>query len=260
MQRITLTILSFLLVTISFAQTAEELNQKSKNLLGIGDFKNAVPLVKQAAEMGNPEAEYNFGICYQQGIEVTMSDSIANVWFLKAAMHGSKNGQFKVAYSYALGRGLPKNDKQALYWSLKCAEQNDPECMFNVISCYLNGTGTNQSVDSMMLWAARLALLDNSEDLQTSGKVTSARANLAVIYQEGKLVPKDLAKSFMWFLIYNENKADFSVLVQQQNIEKIQIVERSLSAKEKEAAMADAEKILHRPLTNLANLYKQQFQ
>jgi TPR repeat protein len=259
MQKLTLTVLSFILVTISFAQTAEELNQKSKNLLGIGDLKNAVPLIKQAAEMGNPEAEYNFGICYQQGIEVAMSDSIANLWFLKAAMHGSKNGQFKVAYSYALGRGLPKNDKQALYWSLKCAEQNDPECMFNVISCYLNGKGTHQSVDSMMFWAARLALLDIAEDLQSSGKVTSTRVNLAGIYEEGKLVPKDLTKSYMWFLIYNESKADFSVSVQQQNIEKLQIVERSLSTKEKEAAMADAEKILHRRLTNLGNLHKQQF-
>ena len=65
-----------------------------------------LPLIRQAAEKGNAEAQYNYGICYQQGVEVPKSDCIANTWFLKSARQGRKDAQFKVAYSYETGRGV----------------------------------------------------------------------------------------------------------------------------------------------------------
>src|SRR5258705_5947258 len=114
MQKFILTTLTLFLMTLSFGQNAEELNKKSKDLLDRQDYKNAVPLIRQAAEKGNAEAQYNFGVCYQQGVEVSKSDSVANVWFLKSAKQGWKDAQFKVAYSYATGRGWTKDDKQAL--------------------------------------------------------------------------------------------------------------------------------------------------
>jgi len=257
MQKTILITLTVFIATISFAQTAEELNKRSKEFLERQDFKNAIPLIKQAAEKGSTEAQYNYGICYQQGIEVPKSDSIANTWFLKAAKQGSKDAQFKMAFSYATGRGVIQNDSQAFYWSLKCAEQNDAECMFNVVNCYMEGHGTEKNIDSMLIWAIRLALLNTPEDLQISGQITSARANLATMYQNGQIIPKDLVKSYMWYLIYNESKRDFSILEQQKNIDAIQALEKQLSQTDKDKARSEAEKLLGRNLTNLANLYKQ---
>jgi uncharacterized protein len=257
MQKTLLTILTLLTATLSFGQNAEELNKKSKEFLDKQDFKNAIPLIRQAAEKGNAEAQYNYGVSYQQGIEVAQNDSIANTWFLKAAKQGWKDAQFKVAYSYATGRGVTQNDKQAFYWSVKCAEQQDVECMFNVVSCYMEGRGTQKNLDSMLVWATRLALLNTPEDLQVSGQITSARANLATMYRGGQNAPKDLLKSYMWFLIYNESKRDFSVLEQQKNIEAIQALEKQLSQADKDKAKLEAEKLLGKQLTNLANLYKQ---
>ena len=257
MQKTLLTILAASIVTLSFAQTAEELNKKSKELLEKQDLKNAVPLLKQAAEKGIAEAQYNYGICYQQGVEVLKSDSIANAWFLKAANQGWKDAQFKMAYSFATGRGVQKNDKKAFEWSVKCAAQQDVECMFNVVSCYLEGRGTQKNLDSMVVWATRIALLEAPEDLNISGQITSARANLATMYRDGQNVPKNLVKSYMWFLIYNESKRDFSVLEQQRNIEAIQALEKQLSSIDKDKAKLEAEKILEKKLMNLANIYKQ---
>jgi TPR repeat protein len=257
MPKFILTVLITLTVTFSFGQTAEEINQKSKDFLNKQDFKSAIPLLKQAAEKGSAEAQYNFGVSYQQGIEVQKNDSIANNWFLKSAKQGWKDAQFKIAYSYAKGRGEVKDDKKAFYWSIKCAEQQDPECMGNVVNCYLEGYGIAKNIDSMLVWATRLALLHNPEDLSISGLITSARVNLALMYSEGQTLPKDPEKSYMWFIIYNENKNDFSVLVQQQNIEKIKAIENKLTAADKTKAISEAEKLLNRKLLNFNNLYKQ---
>jgi TPR repeat protein len=257
MQKTLLTILTLLTATLSFGQNAEELNKKSKEFLDKQDFKNAIPLIRQAAEKGNAEAQYNYGVSYQQGIEVPQNDSIANTWFLKAAKQGWKDAQFKVAYSYAAGRGVTQNDKQAFFWSVKCAEQQDVECMSIVVSCYMEGRGTQKNLDSMLVWATRLALLDTPEDLQISGQITSARLNLATMYREGQNVHKDLSKSYMWLLIYNESKRDFSILVQQQNIDTIKELEKQLTEADKAKAKDDAERLLNRKLANLANLYKQ---
>lgn len=257
MQKLILSIWTLLIATLSFGQTAEELNKKSKDFLSKGDTKHAAPFLKQAAQLGNAEAQYNLGYCYQAGIEFSQNDSIANTWLLKSAKQGWLNAQFKIAYSYAVGRGTNKNDEQAFFWSLKCAKQGDPECMFNVVSCYQNGIGTNKNLDSALVWATRLAVHENPEDLQLSAKITSARANLAAMFHKGQNVPKDFVKSYMWFLIYNESKQDFSILVQQQNIDTIKEIEKQLTSADKEKAKLDAEKLINRKLANVNNLYRQ---
>ena len=243
-------------VSICNGQSAEELNKESKVFLLKNDFKNAVTLIKKAAEAGNAEAQYNYGVCFQEGAEVPRNDTTANEWFLKSAKQGLNDAQFKIAYSYATGRGFSKDDKQAFYWSLKCAAQNDPECMFNVVSSYMVGIGTQKNLDSMLAWAIRLGSLADVEDLQLSGKITAARVNLAIMYRDGDKVEKDLIKSYMWFLIYNESKRDFSFPDQLKNIDAIKDLEKSLTQADKDKAKQDAEKQIVRKLKNLDNLYK----
>jgi TPR repeat protein len=247
---------SLCLICNLFGQSAEELNKQAKDFLTKGDTKSAVPLLRKAAEMGQPESQYNYGYCFQQGIEVEKNDSIANIWLLKSAKQDWIDAQFKIAYSYAIGRGCEKDMKQAFYWSVKCAEQDDPECMFNVVNCYLEGVGTGKNIDSMLAWAVRLGSHQDLENLQLSGMITSARANLATMYRDGNNVKKDLVKSYMWFLIYNESKRDFSIPDQQNNIDATKEVENNLSKGDKDKAKSEAEKQIARKLKNLDNLYK----
>ena len=255
---LTFILLSFT-VSICKGQTADELNKQAKDFLTTGDTKSAVPLLKKAAEIGQPEAQYNYGYCFQQGIEVEKNDSIANIWLLKSAKQGWLDAQFKIAYSYATGRGIAKDDTQAFYWSIKCAQQQDPECMFNVVSCYQEGIGTTKNLDSMLVWAIRLGSLPDLENLQLSAMITSSRANLATMYRDGQNVTKDIVKSYMWFLIYNESKRDFSILVQQTNIDQIKKLEKLLTKADKAIAKQNAEKQLGHKLNNFDNLYKQDF-
>ncbi len=246
-------------VVRSQTETPDDLNKKSQEYILKKDFKNALPLLKKAANLGNPEAQYNYGVFYQQGIEVPQDDRLANQWFIKSAEQGWKDAQFKIAYSYGTGRGVPQDFQKAFFWSLKCAEQNDPECMFNVVGAYQDGKGIDKNIDKMLAWATKLALLENPEDLLLSGQITSARANLAYMYRDGKNVPQDKIKSYAWFLIYNESKIDFSIVDQQKNIEAIKKLEEGLTETDKAKSKTEAEKLLGKKLKNLNNLHKKDF-
>ena len=129
--------------------------------------------------------------------------------------------------------------------------------MYNVLGCYMEGRGTAKNIDSMLSWAGRIALLENVEDLNVSGQITSARANLGSIYRTGEIVPKNLVTSYMWYLLYNESKRDFSILVQKQNIEIIEELEKELSLADKSKAKEDAERLWKRKLVNINNLHKE---
>jgi uncharacterized protein len=240
-------------------ETANDLNKKSQEYILKKDFKNALPLVKKAAAMGNPEAQYNYGVFYQQGIEVPQDDQLANQWFLKSAEQGWKDAQFKIAYGYDTGQGFLQDYQKAFYWSLKCAEQNDPECMFYIVGAYQEGRGVDKNLNEMIAWATKLALLENPNDLALSGKITSARANLAYMYRDGENVPHDKIKSYVWFLIYNESKKDFSTSDQNKNIEAIKKLEEGLTEADKEKSKTEAEKLLERKLINFNNLYREEF-
>jgi TPR repeat protein len=252
-----LSIFLFMLLAVnSFAQSAEELNKRSKEYLDKGDIKSAAPILKQAAEAGSAEAQYNLGYCYQSGTGVTQSDRTANTWYMRSATQGYKDAQFKIAYSYALGRGAKQDYKKAFYWSHKCAEQNDPECMMHMVNCYYNGEGTPINKDAALTWLKRLALLPAPPNLGMSGIITGARLNLALMYLDGDKVSKDLTQAYTWYLIYNESKRDHSIAEQQKQVKEFEQVEKQLSSTDKAKAKADAEGLLKHVLRNYENRFK----
>jgi len=244
------------LTIVTYGQNADQLNKESKDYLTKKDFKNAFPLLEKAANLGQPEAQYNLGLCYQDGIQTDKNDSIANYWYLKSAEQGWTDSQFKISYSFATGRGTKVDAQKAFYWTQKCAEKNDYDCIFNLISCYKDGFGTEKNADKVIEWAIILAKQENPEDLSKSGKITSARLNLAFMYRDGQEIKKDLVESYKWFLLYNEGKRDFSFFQQQNVVGQIRELEKQLTKKDKEKAKELAEKTIGRQLKNMDNLYK----
>jgi FOG: TPR repeat, SEL1 subfamily len=245
-----------LLAVNSFAQSADELNKKSKEYLDKGNVKAAIPVLKQAAEAGHPEAQYNLGYCYQSGTGVTQSDRTANTWYMRAATQGYKDAQFKIAYSYALGRGAKQDYKKAFYWSHKCAEQSDPECMMHMVNCYYNGEGTPINKDSSLVWLKRLAILTPPGNPGISRIITDARLNLALMYLDGDRVPKDLTQAYTWYLIYNESKRDDPAPEQQKQIKEFEQLEKQLSSIDRTKAKTNAEVLLKHGLKNYENRFK----
>lgn len=252
--------LTFLILTIyvafSYGQTASELNEQSKEFLKAQNFEKSYPLIKKSAELGNAEAQYNLGVSLEYGYGVEKNESQAFDWYLKSAKQGWNDGLYKMMMAHATGKNAELNYEKAFQYALECSENDDPTCILNVVSCYKDGMGTEKNIEKMLEWAIRLGKLENPENLARSGKITSARLNLAYMYRDGTDVKKDLAKSYAWFLIFNEFKKDFSYFQQQSIVKEIQELEDDLSSDEKANGKDNAEKILGRKLKNTDNLYK----
>ena len=70
------------------AQTAQELVDKGVEYYEVGDYTNALKYFQQAAEQGNAKAQYNLGVCYENGQGVLQNYTEAVKWIKKAAKQG----------------------------------------------------------------------------------------------------------------------------------------------------------------------------
>jgi TPR repeat protein len=243
-------------LSVSFGQNGEEFNKLSKELIKAEEFEKAVPLLKQASELGISEAQYNFGVTLEYGYGVESNIDSAFYWYSKSAEQGWNDGIYKMMMAHAQGVGAIQSNEKAFDYALRCANNNDITCMFNVVGAYQDGLGTIRDLEKMLEWAIKIAKLPDHDNLLKSGKITSARLNLAYMYRDGRNVELDLTKSYCWFLIYNESKKDFSIYQQDSVIREILDLERKLTDEQISDCKIQAEKILERPLMNLNNLHK----
>lgn len=259
MKRILL-IIFILAINLLNAQKADELNSKAKDLMSKNQIQKAIPFVKRAAELGNAEAQYNYGYALEKGIGgIEKNEVEAFNWYKKSSDNGFNDGHYKMMMAYGTGIGTQVDNQKAFEYALKCANNNDATCMWNIVNCYKQGLGVTKDINKMLEWATKLALLSNPENLSVSGNITSARLSLAYMYKDGDSLEADNYKSYLWFLIYNEFKKDFSVKQQDKIIEQIKVLESKLNEKQLATAKIDAEKTYGRKLINFDNLLKADF-
>jgi TPR repeat protein len=262
-QKNILTALSFFIAALSFGQNVEELNKKSNGFILKDDFRSAFPLVKKAAEKGNAEAQCNYGIFFQKGIVVPRNDSIALYWFLKSANQNWAKGQLHVAVCYMESPFLKPDFNKAFEWIQKCANQGEPECMWSLSGGYESGMGIKENMDSMLYWQTEVAKLQVSK-IENDDKyiIVQARVNLAEWYRVGyKKIEKNNVKSYMWFLLYNEDKkyllglsSEENQKAQKKQMEAITELAKELTNEEKQNAIKSTATILQHRLRNLDKL------
>lgn len=256
MKRNILITLSILFFQFSFGQTAEELNNQSKELIQQGKYNEAFPILKKSAELGNSEAQYNLGYFLQSGTTGIKDEKEAIEWYKKSSENGFNNGHYALMMAYGNGDGTEQDSEKAFEYALKCADNDDATCMWNVINCYLTANGVKADNSKFKEWIIRLATLPNPENLALSGNITSARLEIANFYKKGEHFEQDNYQSYLWHLIYNESKVDFSILKQEEVIKQIKEIEKTLTKNQINNAPKDAEKILGRKLVNIGELYK----
>lgn len=81
----------------------EETINNAKTSLGylygtMNEHSRAIPLFKEAAQSGQPYAEYGLGCCYQDGLGVEKNLEIALSWFKRSVEHGFPEAQKGVNY------------------------------------------------------------------------------------------------------------------------------------------------------------------
>ncbi|MBW8308516.1 MAG: sel1 repeat family protein [Candidatus Paracaedibacteraceae bacterium] len=123
--------------------------------------------LKEKAEEGDPQAQFEMGQCYEKGREVEQDRSQAFEWYRKAAEQGFAEAQYHLGQCYEDGWGVEKDPNQAFEWYRKAAEQGLAVAQNNLGCCYAEGEGVEQDHSQAVEWYRKAAAQD-FEDAQQS--------------------------------------------------------------------------------------------
>jgi len=103
---------------------AEQLWQQAADLVDRNRYRDAMPLLFKAANMGHARAQSMLGIAFQDGEGVKANDRAAAYWFSAAASQGHRAAQYALGGMYEEGEGgLPKSLARATELYIKIANQ-----------------------------------------------------------------------------------------------------------------------------------------
>jgi len=114
------------------------------------DLPDALAACQQAAQNGDPQAEYELGEFFYGGTRAPRDLTQALHWFEQASLQGHAQAQYRLGMMFFRGEGVPANNVQA-YIVLKMASVN----------------GSDEAMDSADLVAERM----QREELEIAGQV-----------------------------------------------------------------------------------------
>lgn len=106
-----------------------------------GDFKEALRLLKPAAEGGDPIAAHRLGVMAVLGQGGAKDSAEAIKWFSVAAEQGQGESQHSLGLRYLWGDGIEKNPENAAAWFTAAANQGIPDSATWLADMYWNGSG-----------------------------------------------------------------------------------------------------------------------
>ena len=86
----------------------------------------------KSARLGLPEAQYEVGLMYANGIGTAQNIAQAVDWIKQAAKQGLASAQFLLATRYEAGVGVEPSAHQALVWFAKAADQGHLKAVFRM--------------------------------------------------------------------------------------------------------------------------------
>jgi len=106
-------LVALMVCSATFAQSADALYEKGKELYDEKKYDKAFPLLKASAEKGNKKAQYRLGRCYSKGRGVAEDDVQAAKWYQKSVDQGYSKAEYQMAKCYVKGNGVPKDEAKA---------------------------------------------------------------------------------------------------------------------------------------------------
>ena len=89
-------------------------------------------VLKEQAEQGNMESQFQLGRCYAFGTGTDKNGKQAALWFQKAAEQGHAKAQYNLGVAYTTALGVDHDDAEARKWFLKSAQQGFANAQFNM--------------------------------------------------------------------------------------------------------------------------------
>jgi uncharacterized protein len=117
-----------------------------------GDYATALREWRPLAEAGNPHAQFNLGLLYENGLGVPADSAEAARWYRRAADQDDRQAQAYLAEMYAQGLGVGRDDAEALRWYRRAAQRGDNASQYNVGLFYATGRGIAPSDVQAVAW------------------------------------------------------------------------------------------------------------
>ncbi len=129
-----------------------------------GQSAQALPLLRQAGDLGETKAMLELGDYYQEDVDGSPRDAAESLrWYRKAADAGDTSAMIQVGAFYDLGIGVPQDDQQAGSWYRKAAEHGSSAGMFDLGKMYESGRGVPKDLDKARDLYRRAAAAGNAE-------------------------------------------------------------------------------------------------
>lgn len=130
--------------------------------------EKAAQCMKQAADLGDAWAQYEYAECCWQGSGVPASQAEAIRYYRLAVEHTYPEAAAarKLGHCYARGEGVEQSWEQAAHWYSFATEAEDAEARFHLAQCYEKGLGVPLSLENAAehyraLTTDRRAAVDN---------------------------------------------------------------------------------------------------
>ena len=173
------------LVGLSFSLTGTTLQSADINFL------------RAKAEGGNPDAQLDLGLKYQDGQGVAKDEGEAIKWITKAAEQGNPMAQLTLGELYLYGRGTPKDETKSIGWLEKAAGYDTrPRWPWRSLAfallgnAYERGKGI-QNPAKAIEWYRKAAMLNDPR----------GQLPLAEMYSVGEGVAKDEIEGLAWVYV-----------------------------------------------------------
>lgn len=140
-------------------------------------WAESLAALRQRAESGNSDAQYDLAMCYWKGEEGAPKDNTkAFYWMKRSAEQGDAYAQSWVGYFYEEGYGTGKDDAEAFYWYRRAAEQGNRSAQNNLGEHYYYGRGIARDFGKAAMWYKKAA---------DQGHI-SAMFNIGWCYEKGE--------------------------------------------------------------------------
>jgi hypothetical protein len=143
----------------------------------------------ERARAGDPDAQNQVGVYYNNGDGVPQSYEEAAKWYRLAAEQDHLWAMTNLGSLYKYGRGVPQDYTRAVEYYRRAADQGFAVGQRNLATMYHSGNGVQQDYGE----AVRLYRLAAAQDY------AAAHNDLGIMYEEGLGVPQDYAQAMTWY-------------------------------------------------------------
>jgi len=143
----------------------------------------------EAAQAGNPAAQYELGTRLADGRDVNRDFKMAAVWLEKAATQGLAPAQFRLGTLYEKGLGVQRDETIAKLWYQRAGERGNAHAMHNLAVLTAEGGANKPDYATAASWFHRAADLG----------IRDSQYNLAILYARGLGIDQSLEQSYLWF-------------------------------------------------------------